>query len=123
MATKEERSLASRMFKFECGRANGHMFQSLFWDVMKAKHGPSFAAVSPQGSLGDGGNDGYLPEQKHYYQVFSPIDPKDRVHTATSKIADDFAKVKKQWGGKSGPGLKKFSFAFNRYKGRECSNH
>ncbi len=97
--------------------SNAKAFQDLFWDVMKAKHGQDFAPVAPQGRKGDGGNDGYLPSDKHYFQLYAPVDPKEKVTVATRKLARDFSKVKDQWGKEEG-GLKKYSFAFNdKYEG------
>lgn len=118
MATNEERSLARKMFKCRAILANASGFQELFWDVMKSRYPDDFATVAPQGSKGDSGNDGYRPQAKHYYQVFAPVDPLHKVTTAATKLVADFAKVKRVWGGKGGPGLLKFSFAFNdKYQG------
>lgn len=117
MATREERSLAWQMFKCRAVLANARAFQDLFWDVMKAKHGQAFATVAPQGRKGDGGNDGYLPSEKHYYQVYSPVEPKEKVTTAAKKLAKDFALLKRQWSS-HGNCLKKYSFVFNdKYEG------
>lgn len=117
MATKEEGLITRLLFKCRAILANARAFQDLFWDVMKAKHGDEFATVAPQGRKGDGGNDGYLPRAKHYYQVFAPIDPKAKVMVAVKKLGVDFEKVVKQWAQKNG-GLDKFSYAFNdKYEG------
>jgi len=105
------------MFKCEAIRASAKAFQELFWAVMKAKHGQDFASVAPQGRKGDGGNDGFLPGEKHYFQVYAPVEPKEKVSRAAKKLATDFAKVKTQWGRKKGD-LLKFSFVFNdKYDG------
>jgi hypothetical protein len=118
MATKEERSLARRLFMCQCILAHAKAFQDLLWAVMKAKYGIEFEPVCPQGSKGDGGNDGYIPATKHYYQLYSPIDPKEKAGVAAKKLATDFVTVKKQWGGKSGRGLSIFTFAYNdKYQG------
>jgi hypothetical protein len=118
MATKEERALARRMFKCECICANAKAFQDLFWAVMKAKHGTAFEPVAPQGRKGDGGNDGYLPVDKHYFQLYAPLDPKEKAGVAAKKLVADFAKVLIQWGGKKGRGLAMFTFAYNdKYEG------
>jgi hypothetical protein len=118
MATNEERALARRLFMCRVTLANATAFQSLFWDVMKAKCGQDFATVAPQGQKGDGGNDGYHTIEKHYYQLFAPVSPKDKIATAIGKLTTDFAKVLAQWGGKKGSGLLRFSFAFNdKYEG------
>ena len=118
MATKEEHALARRLFMCRVIVTHAKAFQDLFWDVMKAKHGQNFAPVAPQGQKGDGGNDGYHTIEKHYYQLFAPLDPRAKVTTAVGKLVTDFPKVKLQWGGKKGSGLLKFSFAFNdKYEG------
>jgi hypothetical protein len=118
MATKEEHALARRMFKTQCILANAKTFQDLFWAVMKAKHGIAFEAVAPQGRKGDGGNDGYLPAEKHYYQLYAPINPKEKAGVAAKKLAADFTTVKRQWGGKNTLGLKLFTFVYNdKYEG------
>jgi hypothetical protein len=119
MATsKEEHSLARRMFKCGCICASARVFQDLFWAVMKAKHGTAFEPIGPQGSKGDGGNDGYLPAERHYFQVYSPLDPKEKAGVAAKKLARDFAKVKTHWGSKKGRGLAKFTFVYNdKYEG------
>ncbi len=118
MPTKEERALARQMFKCRCILANAKAFQDLFWAVMKALHGGAFEPVQPQGSKGDGGNDGYFPKDKHYYQLYAPINPKEKGARAAEKLATDFAKVKAQWGGRGGRGVSKFSYAYNdKYEG------
>jgi hypothetical protein len=118
VTTKETRALARLLFKCRVILASAKAFQDLFWDVMKAKHGQDFAEVAPQGSKGDGGNDGYLPAERHYYQLYAPISPKEKVTAAARKLSADFTKVKTQWGGTGSPGLRRFSFAFNdKYDG------
>ena len=84
---------------------------------MKAKHGEAFATVAPQGRKGDGGNDGYLPSTSHYFQLYAPISPKEKVATAAKKVKADFAKIKKAWGTKENK-MSRFSFVFNdKYEG------
>jgi hypothetical protein len=118
MATKEERALARRMFKCDCILAHAKKFQDLFWAVMKAKHGTAFETVGPQGSKGDGGNDGYLPADKHYYQLYAPVAPNEKAGVAAKKLRTDFATVKAQWCGKGARGLSIFTFAYNdKYEG------
>jgi hypothetical protein len=118
MATKEERSLARQFFKCRCIIASATVFQDLFWAVMKAKYGINFEPVGPQGRKGDGGNDGYLPADKHFFQLYAPLDPKEKAGVAAKKLAADFAKLKIQWGGKQGRGLAKFTFVYNdKYQG------
>ena len=118
MPTKEERALARQMLKCRCILASAKAFQDLFWSVMKSLHGTEFEPVQPQGSKGDGGNDGYLPRDKHYYQLYAPINPKDKAARAAEKLATDFAKVKAQWGGQGSRGIAMFTYAYNdKYEG------
>ena len=73
--------------------------------------------MAPQGRKGDGGNDGYLPAEKHYFQVHAPIDPKVRVTAAARKLVVDFRKILKTWA-QDGKGIDAYSFVFNdKYQG------
>ena len=118
MPTNEERLLAWRMFKCQCILASAKAFQDLFWAVMKAKHGTAFEAIAPQGSKGDGGNDGYLPADQHYFQLYAPLDPKEKAGAAAKKLTTDFAKLKTKWGGKDGRAVNAFTFVYNdKYEG------
>jgi hypothetical protein len=83
---------------------------------MRQKHGDDFVPVRPQGRLGDGGNDGYLPAAGHYFQIYGPEDPTEKVETACKKLSDDFEKIEKSWSHKST--IEKYSFVFNdKYEG------
>ncbi len=114
--SREERWLARTMFENRVLKANGVVFQSLFWSVMKAKYGADFVAVRPQGSRGDGGNDGYLPRDGHYFQVYGPVDPNEKVTEAAKKLNEDYAKVATEWG--STNKVRQYSFVFNdKYEG------
>jgi hypothetical protein len=87
---------------------------------MRAKHGDEFVEVRPQGRRGDGGNDGYLPADGHYYQVYGAIDPSEKISDAESKLKTDFAKLMASWNGTTP--VKKYSFAFNdKYEGTYTS--
>lgn len=114
--TTEERYIARILIANRLLKANGDGFQQLFWAVMRAKHGQEFVPVRPQGSLGDGGNDGYLPVEGHYYQVYGPVDPGDKITVAASKLAVDFDKLIKSWGQSNS--IRSYSFVFNdKYQG------
>ena len=114
--TEEERLIARVLFMNQMLKANNHTFQQLFWAVMSAKHGQEFVTIRPQGRLGDGGNDGYLPAEGHYFQVYGPIDPKEKVEKAAEKLVEDFEKLKNSWS-RTTPILA-YSFVFNdKYEG------
>jgi len=111
MLSREEKWFARTLFVNRLLKANGDAFQGLFWEVMRAKHHDDFVSVRPQGSKGDGGNDGYLPSDGHYFQVYGPVDPGEKVAAAVSKLETDFGKVKSGWGATKE--VKAYSFVFN----------
>ena len=114
--TKDERLIARILFANRLLKANNQVFQQLFWAVKEARHGQEFVKVQPQGRKGDGGNDGYLPSDGHYFQVYGPIDPEEKVTVAAKKLADDFEKLKKSWN-QINP-IRAYSFAYNdKYEG------
>lgn len=83
---------------------------------MRAHYGQDFVEVRPQGRAGDGGNDGYLPADGHYYQVYGPVDPADKVTAAAKKLVDDFGKLKASW--TQVTPMRAYSFVFNdKYEG------
>jgi hypothetical protein len=112
----EELLVARLMFVNRLLRANGSAFQQLFWAVMRARHGTEFVEVRPQGRLGDGGNDGYLPADGHYFQVYGPVDPALKIADAAEKLRSDFGKVSKSWSPTTP--MRAYSFVFNdKYEG------
>ena len=114
--TSEQRWFARLSFSYRVLRASGMAFQQLFWDVMGASRGEAFVPIRPQGTRGDGGNDGYLPADGHYFQIYGPVSPEDKVQYTVGKLADDLEKIKKSWDHLTK--LKKYSFVFNdKYEG------
>ncbi len=96
--TPEQRLFAMTMFKNSIYAANGQQYEELFIDVM-TRRDSRFRFVKPQGSIGDQGNDGYIPEEGRYFQVFSPQEPASTraKADAAKKAKDDFAKLKSHW--------------------------
>jgi hypothetical protein len=77
---------------------------------------PRFRPVKPQGSIGDQRNDGFIPEEGRYFQVYAPEEPGAKVVKAAEKARDDFANLKKHWE-VDGP-IVDFRFVFNdKYQG------
>lgn len=114
--SRAERWIARITFQNRIFRASGTAFQKLVWEVMRQKHGEEFVAVRPQGSLGDGGNDGYLPASGHYFQIYGPENPSEKIEVACKKLSDDFDKILKSWDQKSK--MQTYSFVFNdKYEG------
>ena len=112
----QEKFLARIMFVNQVLKANNVVFQQLFWSVMRAKHGGRFVPIRPQGAKGDGGNDGYLPADGHYFQVYGPVDPEKKREYAAEKVTEDFEKLKKSWG--QSTEIRAYSFVINdKYEG------
>jgi len=114
--TKDERLLARILFANRLLKATNQAFQQLFWAVKGARHGQEFVKVRPQGRKGDGGNDGYLPADGHYFQLYGPIDPNEKVAVAVKKLAEDFDKLKASWDHTNK--ILAYTFAYNdKYEG------
>jgi hypothetical protein len=63
--------LNSLLFKLKVYESSGNSFQKLFSDIMVLNN-PAFRRVCAYGNKGDGGNDGYVPSEQRYYQVYGP---------------------------------------------------
>lgn len=95
-------------FKLRIHEAQGEPFQALFGRLM-SHVAPGFQPIKPTGSLGDGGNDGWIPDQGHYFQVYAPAaTTKPSPTEAVSKAIDDFGKLRSNW-----TGIKRYSFVMN----------
>jgi len=100
-------------FRLKMMLANGTAFQHLFNDVMLASF-PTYEPIAPWGNWGDGGNDGWLPDEGHYFQLYGPQPnttwtPNDVV----KKAADDLAKLPEKWAN-----VRKYTFVLNdKYQG------
>jgi len=97
-------------FQLRVHEKNATEFQSFFESIM-AKAFPSFRKIRPYGKQGDGGNDGYRPDEGIYYQVYAPKNPNEKESGAARKLKDDFEKLKTTWDKISE--IKKFYFVFN----------
>jgi hypothetical protein len=116
LMTPEDRHIARVLFANRVYKSNGTAFQQLFAAVLQRIHGQGFVAVRPQGALGDQGNDGYVPANGHYFQVYGPVDPEEKVTLAADKLATDYAKLKKNWS--QATPIQAYSFVFNdKYEG------
>jgi hypothetical protein len=113
--TPEQRRYAHAMFQVRIYQSNGQQFENLFVAVM-TRRDRRFRPVKPQGPIGDQGNDGFIPEEGRYFQVYAPEDPKDKVDKAAAKARDDFGKLKDHW--ESDAAITDYRFVFNdKYQG------
>ncbi len=60
-----------QFFQLQVHKASGDAFQHLFDQVMGYTHA-GFQSITPWGNWGDGGNDGWTPEEGHYFQIYGP---------------------------------------------------
>lgn len=103
-----DRYWAHVYFKLRLYETSGNEFQSLVADLMQM-HYSDFQAVRPSGQYGDGGNDGYVPSQQWYLQMYGPqagsqIPPRKLAR----KAQDDFGKLRVHY-----PTMQRYSFVFN----------
>jgi hypothetical protein len=99
-------------FKQKIYDSPGNSFQTLFSTIMELRNN-GFRRICAYGRKGDGGNDGYIPSEKRYYQVYGPdySGNYDKVvHYASKKLMSDFDKISKNW---EKPNY--FHFVYNDY--------
>jgi len=111
----EEKALARILFQKKVLSSNGQAYEDLFVSVMQ-KAFPDFKPIKIQGNLGDRKNDGYVPRQGQYYQVFAPEDINKSKSDAVSKLKEDFSGLMEYWADICH--VKSFSFVMNdKYQG------
>ena len=103
-------------FKLKVFESSGNAFQDLFAKVMGYTY-QDFTKISV--FHGDGGNDGYIPSDGWYFQVYAPeiLTSKDRIEkSAAVKIPKDLKKLIQHWDPICQ--VKKYSFVYNdRFRG------
>ena len=104
-----------QFFQLKVYKASGDAFQHLFNQVMGYTH-PGFQSITPWGNWGDGGNDGWIPDEGHYFQIYGPkptTSAADSETVALKKAIDDFDKLPKKW-----QDVRRYSFVMNdRFQG------
>lgn len=84
-------------FKLRVHEAYGTAFQQLINDLFRYSV-DGFQAITPWGSWGDGGNDGWVEATGTYYQVYGPNPgTADSPVTAVKKAIGDFHKLPEKW--------------------------
>lgn len=97
-------------FKEKIFLKNGSLFQAFFENLMQVADS-RFIKIEPQGRNGDGGNDGYIPEEGKYFQNYAPKTPEDKDTAAAEKFKDDFEKLQNNWSDFTN--IKSYNFVFN----------
>ena len=92
---------------------SGEAFQDFFNQVMGYGQ-PGFQSITPWGNWGDGGNDGWIPSNGHYFQLYAPRPTTTlSANDAVKKAVDDFKKIPVKW-----KNVRKYFFVLNdRFKG------
>lgn len=92
-------------------RKNGMEFQIFFGDIMQ-KAFSDYQKIIPYGKRGDGGNDGYIPSDGIYFQVYSPQKPSEKEAAAAKKLKSNFDDLIINWDKKISK-IKQYLFVFN----------
>lgn len=101
------------LFRVQMLQRSGESFMSFFNDIMSFSD-ERFQSIAPWGKWGDGGNDGYIQADGHYFQVYAPK-PNTQWNPpeAFKKAETDFNKLGNKW-----LEVKKYSFVINdRFEG------
>jgi hypothetical protein len=101
------------LFKVKIYETSSDHFQRLFQDVMSYRY-PSFQSVAPYGNQGDGGNDGWMPNEGYYFQVYGKkASSKINLSSTLNKVIKDFEKLINNYGD-----IKQYHFVYNdRFEG------
>jgi hypothetical protein len=101
------------LFRLKILEASGNEFQNLVSQILEWSI-PDFQRIAPWGNTGDGGNDGWVPETGHYYQIYGPeINNNWKPSHAAKKAHVDFQKLLHNW-----PNVRNYFFVLNdRYRG------
>ncbi|MDD3924647.1 MAG: tetratricopeptide repeat protein [Erysipelotrichaceae bacterium] len=105
-----DKKYLSIQFDLKVNQMDANAYQEFFANIM-TKAISNFQRIRPYGNLGDGGNDGYRPEDGIYYQVYAPTKPAEKDKDAITKLKRDFDKAKNKWNLISK--IKVFNFVYN----------
>lgn len=83
-------------FKVVVYESTGKSYQDLFMKIMKL-YDPDFREIKPHGNIGDGGNDGWIPQKGVYFQVYAPENLEKNINLAIKKLKDDVDKIRQNW--------------------------
>ncbi|QIZ46823.1 hypothetical protein [Dickeya zeae] len=84
-------------YKLKIYTLKGAEFQQFFERIYQHLYGVEFQPIKPHGRLGDGGNDGWIPNLGHYFQVYGPEDFNSKIDVSIKKMKSDFSKIMEHW--------------------------
>lgn len=100
-------------FQLRLAKSRGQEFQNLFSQIMGYAH-RDFQPVRTQGPLGDRKNDGFIPSNGTYYQVYAPGGELSEAE-AIKKLKEDFEGLYGHWKSTYPPGICNFFFVINDF--------
>lgn len=102
-------------FRVHIYEISGNSFQHFVNNLYLNKY-PGYKPVKAWGTWGDGGNDGYIKDEGHYFQMYGPevnSVSSQSPHKIVNKAITDFHKLQEKW-----PNVIKYHFVFNdRFNG------
>ena len=90
------RSFSRAFFQLKIFKSDGAQFEKLFTEIMTYRY-EGFRKIKPWGNIGDRKNDGYIPNQKSYYQVYAPEDVRNTYPDAVKKLKEDLEGLLDHW--------------------------
>ncbi|MGL5572122.1 hypothetical protein [Cetobacterium sp.] len=94
-------------------KSHGEEFENIFVAIMKRVNS-NFLKISPYGNIGDRKNDGYIPSEGIFYQVFGPKEyTSSAVTSAKTKIEEDFYTLKNHCQNNDWCSINSWNFVFN----------
>ena len=107
-----KKAIVRQLFQLKIHKANGQSFEDLFTMIMNYIN-PEFQQIKPWGNIGDCKNDGYIPSQGKYFQVYAPEDLRRNLKSAVNKLKTDFSGLLDKW-----DNVKEYYFVVNdKYRG------
>jgi hypothetical protein len=101
------------LFTVRLYRVSGDAFQSTVSQIFEIRR-PGFQSIAPWGNWGDGGNDGWIEHEGHYFQIYGP--KATTVYApfeVVKKAITDFTKLGEKWSN-----VRRYSFVLNdRFEG------
>lgn len=92
----------------------GIFFEKKSQEILSAFYGNKFKIIKPYGNVGDKKNDGYIPDEGIFFQIYGPEEMTvSSEKMAISKFKEDFNKLEEHCKNGEWPNMKKFCYIYN----------
>lgn len=92
----------------------GKNFEEKVQNILRKYFGYKFKKIKPYGKIGDRKNDGYIPEEGRYFQIFGPEEGTySSEKQAIDKLKKDFYKLKEHCKSGKWEPMREFTFIYN----------